>query len=160
MDVNDNTSGVGRQVDGWEELNGFEVLDGRRREVSNFQVSCPGLEKWEVVFSDEGYDLDIEEIYDTKVVFSVSDYSNVGGVEQAKIAAEFFNYADRGNICTLRAVVNGKTCIIRNVPFLGGGKFTRYGQIFMTDPSSGSYYMIDMKSSSVLSFITTLHLSK
>ena len=71
LDVNDNTSGDGRGVDGWEELNGFEVLDGRRWAVSNFQVSCLSLEKWDVVYSDEGYELDIDAIYDTKVAFSV-----------------------------------------------------------------------------------------
>ena len=64
---------------------------------------------------------------------------------------------DKNNVCRLRVTSNGKKYSISKVPILHSGTFTRYGQIFMTDPSTGSYYMIELNSSYEMVFTSVLH---
>jgi len=132
------------------------VFDTTSWSITDFQFVGANVERWQVVYDPDEYEIDIDEIYDTTIDFELSNYSSEGGTEKAYIRADALNSLRRfgkSDVCTISVVIGGKRYLIKTT-FVESGTFTRYGSFFMTEPVNGSYNMIEAKSDNELVFTT------
>ena len=139
--ISDDVTGRGED---WEELTAFDIFPNIAWKITDVKFIGQGVQSVE-------YDKESMGFYGT-VMFNVSNYTAKGGTESATLTTNYEHTLDFH--VTIR---NDKYSPywFMNEMLVGNGYFSKYGNFFMTYPSSGNYYMIEMVSPTKLIFTST-----